>query len=215
MSVELSIGTGPTRDDALSAVTSAEVYERVGEPTRFVLRYDSPLVDDDFPLASNKQLDAGSVLWIVAPFSNVNHVLAKGPVLGQRMSFEHGGFDDHLGLRHVVVHEDHAGHRRGDAHTQHLLNEGTAGQPPFANVFDEASDLFSFHDLDSMGSAQQSGAHHLARSEKHASPRTRRQALWEARMRVPPSRLSQRCRGTRPTEPRSRCPSRTAAPPCG
>lgn len=68
-------GTSPVED-----LTEIEVWERLGEPTRFRFRVRAPIVDGDIPALADPGFDPGATITIAAGAS----ILVRGPVTGQQ-----------------------------------------------------------------------------------------------------------------------------------
>jgi phage protein D len=91
MGLGIAIAVGGSPDDELSDAVWVEVYERMGEMTKYRMRYDFDISQGDFPTLADSRLDPGSELAVIAPVSGTNNYLAKGPVTGQQIHFLHGG----------------------------------------------------------------------------------------------------------------------------
>lgn len=83
-------------DAALSTASSFEIHERMGQPTRFALRYPLLAVNDDFPLAVDERIAPGVILSLRYQEDDQAKVLVEGPVTGHSLRFDHGGRDSHL-----------------------------------------------------------------------------------------------------------------------
>src|SRR5580698_2430936 len=92
MGLGVIIAAGDQASAALSSAVWVEVHERMGEMTKYRIRYDIGIVQGDFPdLADGSGIDAGDVLSVIATVNGKNKYLVKGPVTGQKIYFEHGG----------------------------------------------------------------------------------------------------------------------------
>jgi hypothetical protein len=91
MGLGIHVKLGTEVDDALDGASHVEVYERMGEPTTYCVRYQIDLGDRDLPDLTDANRGPGSELAIVVPVDNDEQVLVHGPVRGQRMRIEHGG----------------------------------------------------------------------------------------------------------------------------
>ncbi len=91
MGLGIVIAVEGSPDTELSNAAWVEVHERMGEMTKYRIRYDIDIEQGDFPYLVDSRLDAGSELAVVAPMSGKNNYLVKGPVTGQRIFFQHGG----------------------------------------------------------------------------------------------------------------------------
>jgi hypothetical protein len=91
MPLGVAIAVGGSVDDSLGDATWVEVYERVGRPTAFRIRFEFEAGSSDFGRLTDSRLDAGSELSILVPGNGGNECLVKGPVGSQRIHFEHGG----------------------------------------------------------------------------------------------------------------------------
>lgn len=99
MSLGAAIAVDDTVDDSLASATWVEVYERMGQPTTYRLRYEVEIGSGDFDRLVDSRLDAGSKLSILVPGSGGNQCLVKGPVGAQRIHFEHGGTGSYVEVR--------------------------------------------------------------------------------------------------------------------
>jgi hypothetical protein len=93
MGLDASIRAGATAAADLSDGDQVEVYERVGEPTTYRLRYPLAIKDNDFKLLIDSRVSAGGSLTVVVPVGAKSEVLVKGQVYGQRAHFKHGVAD--------------------------------------------------------------------------------------------------------------------------
>jgi phage protein D len=96
MTLSAAIAVGGTVDPSLASATWVEVYERLGEPTSYRIRYEVEIGSDDFDQLVDARLDAGSVLSVMVPGSSGTQCLVKGPVGSQRVHLEHGGSGSYL-----------------------------------------------------------------------------------------------------------------------
>src|SRR5215831_2035695 len=91
MGLGIVITAGDQPDETLSNAAWVEVYERMGEMTKYRIRYDIDTEQGDFPdLRDGSSIDAGKVLGVAAPLNGKNNYLVKGPVTGQKVYFQHG-----------------------------------------------------------------------------------------------------------------------------
>jgi phage protein D len=91
MGLGLVVNVGGSPDQQLSDAVWVEVYERMGEMTKYRIRYDIDISQGDFPDLIDARTDAGSELAINVPLGGKNNYLVKGPVTGQHIHFLHGG----------------------------------------------------------------------------------------------------------------------------
>jgi phage protein D len=90
MGLGVAVSVGGSQDAQLSAASSVEVVEAMGEATTYCLRYELDAAKGDLPLLFDGRLDPGSVLSIFALGKSAPHCLVKGPVHGQRIGLRHG-----------------------------------------------------------------------------------------------------------------------------
>ena len=90
LGIAITVGGGDP-DPQMSDAAWVEVHERMGEMTKFRIRYDIDIDQGDFPDLIDSRIDAGSELAVIAPLSGKNNYLVKGPVTGQRVFYQHGG----------------------------------------------------------------------------------------------------------------------------
>ena len=91
MGLGVVIAAGDQASAALSDAVWVEVHERMGEMTKYRIRYDLDIHQGDFPrLAGRSGIDAGDVLAVIARVNGKDSYLVKGPVTGQRIHFQHG-----------------------------------------------------------------------------------------------------------------------------
>jgi hypothetical protein len=76
--LDATVASGTT---AVDGVQEIEVYEALGEPTRFRVRLGVPVIDDDLPALADPLVDPGSEISIVSG----GEMLVKGPVTGHRV----------------------------------------------------------------------------------------------------------------------------------
>ena len=96
----LAIKVSGTADAALAQSSVVEVYERMGEPTTFRLRYQVDIKEQDLPLLADPRLDPGSEMQVLVVLDGAADCLVKGPVHSQQIRLIHGGsgsFVDVLG----------------------------------------------------------------------------------------------------------------------
>jgi hypothetical protein len=91
MGLAAAIAVNDDVDASLGAATWIEVYERLGRPTDYRIRFEVEIGSSDFDLLIDARLDVGSVLSVVVPDRTGSQCLVKGPVGAQRIHFEHGG----------------------------------------------------------------------------------------------------------------------------
>lgn len=96
MGLDVSIAAGGTAAADLSNGDQVEVYEHIGRPTTYRLRYTLNVEDNDFPMLKDARLDVGADLAVSVPNGNSSLVLVKGQVYGQRAHFHHGVSDSWL-----------------------------------------------------------------------------------------------------------------------
>jgi hypothetical protein len=85
MGLGINIVVGSSAADDLSDGDQVEVYECIGEPTTYRLRYGLSITDDDYPLLTDSRLDPGAQLGVVVPDGDDTQVLVQGQVYGQRV----------------------------------------------------------------------------------------------------------------------------------
>jgi len=91
MGLGIAIRVNNAPDDTANAALSAEITERVGQPTHYRIEYGFDSTGGDFPLLKEGKLGAGSEISILAPSAGGTQCLVKGPVYGQQIRFEQGG----------------------------------------------------------------------------------------------------------------------------
>lgn len=91
MGLGIAIRVNDAPDDTVNAALSAEVTERIGQPTHYKIQYGLDSSGGDFPLLREGKLGPGSELSILAPSASGTQCLVKGPVYGQQIRFEQGG----------------------------------------------------------------------------------------------------------------------------
>jgi len=96
MGLGISIALDGTADAELSDAVWVEVHQRMGEMTKYRIRYDIDIDQGDFPDLIDSRIDAGSELSVIAPISGTNHYLVKGPVTGQRIFYQNAGGDSYV-----------------------------------------------------------------------------------------------------------------------
>jgi hypothetical protein len=67
MGLGLVVNVGGSPDQQLSDAVWVEVYERMGEMTKYRIRYDIDISQGDFPDLIDARTDAGSELAINVP----------------------------------------------------------------------------------------------------------------------------------------------------
>lgn len=91
MGAGIAILVDGTLDTRLSGVKTAEVYERIGEPTRYRLEYPTDIAESDLPDLVDEATGPGSLLSVLVLVEDGAECLAHGPVRGQSVSVAHGG----------------------------------------------------------------------------------------------------------------------------
>jgi len=91
MGLGIAIAIDGNADAELSDAAWVEVRQRMGEVAKYRIRYDIDIGQGDFPDLIDSRIDVGSELAVIAPISDTNHYLVKGPVTGQRVYYQHGG----------------------------------------------------------------------------------------------------------------------------
>ncbi len=91
MGAGFSIAVSGDIDPELAEATSIEVYESMGQPTSYTIRYETDVSEGDLLLPKDSRLDAGSELSVLVPGEDTTHCLVKGPVQGQKIHLVHGG----------------------------------------------------------------------------------------------------------------------------
>jgi hypothetical protein len=91
VAAEYAVKVNGSANKELAAAAQIEVYERLGEPTTFRLRYDVDIADGDIPLLGDGRLGPGSGIQILAVLDGQTDCLVKGPVHGQQIHVRHGG----------------------------------------------------------------------------------------------------------------------------
>jgi phage protein D len=99
MTLGAAIAVGDAVDDSLAAASWVEVFERMGQPTTYRIRYEVEIGSSDFDRLVDARLDAGSMLSVLVPGRSGNECLVKGPVGAQRIHFEHGGAGSYVEVR--------------------------------------------------------------------------------------------------------------------
>ena len=90
MGVPISIAAGAPAPELAASVESAEIVERIGEPTTFKFRLAVVERDGDFPLLADAKLGPGSALTLAGWAADTPHVLVHGPIYAQQVHFQHG-----------------------------------------------------------------------------------------------------------------------------
>jgi hypothetical protein len=93
MGLGIHIKLGTAQDDALESATFVEIYERMGEPTTYAIRYEIDIIEQDLPDLIDVKRDVGSELAMTTVIDEVESVLVQGPVRGHKIHLEHGGGD--------------------------------------------------------------------------------------------------------------------------
>jgi phage protein D len=97
MGLGIVVAAGDQPNDALSNAVWVEVQQRMGEMTKYRIRYDIDTKQGDFPdLADGAAIDAGKVISVIASVGGKNQYLVKGPVTGQRIHFQNDGGDTYV-----------------------------------------------------------------------------------------------------------------------
>lgn len=91
MGLGIAIRVGGAPDGVAASALSAEVTERMGQPTSYRLDYSLDIADSDFPLLVDARFGPGSEISILAPAGGRTECLVKGPVYGQQIRMEQGG----------------------------------------------------------------------------------------------------------------------------
>jgi phage protein D len=93
MGLGASIRTGMpgTPDDAFSAASQVEVYERIGEVTTYTIRLPVTAVDDDLSWLGDRRVAPGASLGVFVAGSLGEACLVRGPVTGHAARIAHGG----------------------------------------------------------------------------------------------------------------------------
>jgi phage protein D len=87
----LAIKVGGAADAEFAQGAVVEVYERIGEPTTFSLRYQVDIHDQDLPRLRDARLEPGSEIQVLAVSGGAADCLVKGPVHSQKIRLLHGG----------------------------------------------------------------------------------------------------------------------------
>jgi phage protein D len=87
----LAIKVGGTADAQLAQGALVEVYERMGEPTTFRLRYQVDITAQDLPMLRDARLDPDSEIQVLVVLDGSAQCLVKGPVHSQQIRLLHGG----------------------------------------------------------------------------------------------------------------------------
>ncbi|HWV58906.1 MAG TPA: hypothetical protein VNZ57_15740, partial [Longimicrobiales bacterium] len=98
LGVTISAG-GPLPDPELAQASAVVVEERLGEPTRYAIRYPADTHDGEPRWVADPRLDPGKDLMIVAGSPPAGECLVFGPVLGHRVQLKHGGAGSVLEVR--------------------------------------------------------------------------------------------------------------------
>ncbi len=96
MGLGIAITVNGSQDAEISDAAWVEVHQRMGETTKYRIRYDIDIDQGDFPDLIDSRIDAGCELAVIAPLSGSNNYLVKGPVTGQHVYFQHGGGGSYL-----------------------------------------------------------------------------------------------------------------------
>lgn len=99
MALGIAIAVDGKADADLANASQVEVYESVGAPTTYRIKYDLSIAEGDIPLLVDGRLDPGSELSVLVPVEDVEYCLVKGPVHGQAVRLEHGGARSSLEVR--------------------------------------------------------------------------------------------------------------------
>lgn len=91
MGVGFLIAVSGKDDPELTGATSVEVYESMGQPSTYTIRYEIDIDEGDLKMPKDSRLDPGSELSVLVPVEEAVHCLVKGPVHGQKIHLEHGG----------------------------------------------------------------------------------------------------------------------------
>jgi phage protein D len=91
MALSAAIAVDGSVDQSLAVATWIEVYEHLGRPTDYRIRFEVEIGSSDFDQLTDARLDVGSELSIMVPDPAGSQCLVKGPVGAQRIHFEHGG----------------------------------------------------------------------------------------------------------------------------
>jgi phage protein D len=78
-------------DSSLGNAAFVEVYECVGAPTSFRIRYALDITEGDLPLLKEPRLSAEAEIAVFVPTPDGLVCLVKGTVRGQQIHLEHGG----------------------------------------------------------------------------------------------------------------------------
>lgn len=97
LGVTIAPGAAPP-DPELAEATAVVVEERLGEQTRYAIRYAADTRDGEPDRVADPRLDPGKDLMIVAG-APPGECLVLGPVLGHRIELRHGGAGSVLEVR--------------------------------------------------------------------------------------------------------------------
>lgn len=90
MGAPISILAGGPAPDIAAAVESAEIVERIGQPTTYRFRLSLVERDGDFPLLVDGRLGPGSLLTLAGWAGDQPVILVHGPVYAQHVHYQHG-----------------------------------------------------------------------------------------------------------------------------
>ena len=99
MTLRAAIAVNGSVDASLAGATWIEVYERVGQPTEYRLRFEVEIGSSDFDQLIDARIDAGSMLSVIVPDDAGSQCIVKGPVGAQRIHFEHGGAGSYVEVK--------------------------------------------------------------------------------------------------------------------
>ncbi len=91
MGLDIEIELDGEVDTELSQPGKVEIHEQFGKCTTYSIHYPVDIIDDDLSMLSDKRVDAGSTLTIMAVIDNERHCLVNGPVCRQKIHLEDGG----------------------------------------------------------------------------------------------------------------------------
>jgi len=94
MGLGISIAVDNAPDPELSGAINVTVSQRLGEITRYRLRFPLEIAEGDLPLLIDGRLDPGSSLSVLVPGAALPTCLVKGPVTGHQFHMQHGGGAD-------------------------------------------------------------------------------------------------------------------------
>jgi phage protein D len=91
LGASIRTGTPGTPDDAFSAASQVEVYERIGEIVTYALRLPVTASDGELSWLGDRRVAPGAQLGVYVPGTLGEVCLVRGPVTGHAARVAHGG----------------------------------------------------------------------------------------------------------------------------